>query len=480
MHGNIKKRGFVSLVGAGCAKGFISLKGLECIKQADVILYDDLIDDELLKIRKDDCELIYVGKRSGKHYKQQEEINELLIKKAEMGKYVVRLKGGDPFVFGRGGEEVLALSEKNISYELVPGVTSAVAVPELLGIPVTHREVAREFTVITGHTSSEKNNDYRKYASYSGTLVFLMALQNAGKIASELMEGGMSGDMSAAIVSYGVGTFNYRTDCTVKTLEESAAAATTPAIIIVGNVCRFHMSDESRKSAAVIGTKEFADKCTAALMPLGLKIIPNIVFEKRELPENIPASFDNASLLVFTSARGVESFFKGYAGDIRSLATVKFACIGAATKEALWEHGIIADICPNVYTSKALREGILREYDGEKIYLLRSAKGNEELYVKLTAAGKNVSDLAIYDMETVPTKLNCKVDFYVFGSAGGVDVFFEEAHPTLEGRMIAIGPVTAGRLQEYVPDKDRVIMAEEASVEGIQECMCELLRENDR
>lgn len=464
------KRSFVSLVGAGCAKDFISLRGLLCVQRADIILYDDLIDDELLEQASDKCELIYVGKRSGKHSMLQAEINALLVEKAGSGKYVVRLKGGDPFVFGRGGEEAQALLDNDIAYELVPGVSSAVAVPELLGIPVTHRGTAGAFTVITGHGGDGNAHDYRCYGKSEGTLVFLMGLHNSERIASELMDGGMSADMSAAIVAYGPAGKGYRLDCTVGTLAKTATQAQTPAIIVVGRVCGLHFKSDNRKSVLAVGSGAFTEKCHHYMLPYGIQVEKAVVFDLHKKTENIPDTFVEGALLTFTSARGVEVFFEHYISsgkDIRALSGLLFAGIGEGTLEALGKYGIVADICPEQYTSASLAEAVKTEFSGSDIYLLRSAKGTPVLYEELSNAGQNVRDIYIYDMENRSHAENYNCDFYAFGSAGAVKSFFEGGSQIGEGTVIAIGPVTAQALYEYIPERERVLVAGEATVAGI-------------
>ena len=190
----MERTGAVTLVGAGCGRDLITVKGLCALQQADVVVYDDLIDKNLLLETRPECERIYVGKRMGKHSHGQEEIHRLLALKAGAGKRVVRLKGGDSFVFGRGGEEILYLQKKGIAYEVIPGVTSAVAVPGHGGIPVTHRGMARSVTIVTGHSASGEEENYKALAALDGTLVFMMGLGRIGEITQALMDAGKGPD----------------------------------------------------------------------------------------------------------------------------------------------------------------------------------------------------------------------------------------------------------------------------------------------
>ncbi|WP_456419404.1 uroporphyrinogen-III C-methyltransferase [Methanocaldococcus infernus] len=225
----------VYIVGAGPGdKELITLKALKLIKEADVIVYDDLIDKEILKEAKKDAELIYVGKRKGKHSFKQEEINRILVKKAKEGKKVVRLKGGDPFIFGRGGEEILELKKNNIPYEVVPGVSSAIAVPEVVGIPLTHRGVAKSVTITTGHEKEgEKKIDYSKFVA--DTLVILMAITNLENIVKELMKS-RGEDEPIAIILKGFTKEQRVIKGTLKDIVEKAKDIEPPGIIVVGKV----------------------------------------------------------------------------------------------------------------------------------------------------------------------------------------------------------------------------------------------------
>ena len=241
MSENNKKYGSVILVGAGCGRGLITLRGLEELRRADAVVYDDLIDDGLLSEARSGAELIYVGKRLGKHSMAQDDINRILISCAKRYARTVRLKGGDSFVFGRGGEEVIALRKAGVPYALVPGVSSSIAVPETLGIPVTHRKVARSFTVITGHTADGTGENYEALAKLDGTLIFLMGLRSADTIAANLIRCGKDPGTPAAILSNGFSANETRIDATLGTLGEMAKKAETPAILVVGPTADMHL-----------------------------------------------------------------------------------------------------------------------------------------------------------------------------------------------------------------------------------------------
>ncbi|MBQ1904153.1 MAG: uroporphyrinogen-III C-methyltransferase, partial [Ruminococcus sp.] len=270
------KNGRVYLVGAGCGDfDLITVRGRLLLEVCDTVVYDSLIDDRLLSFVRKECEKICVGKRSGRHSETQENINRILVEKAKEGKLVVRLKGGDPFVFGRGGEEILALKKENIEYTVVPGVTSAVAVPELAGIPVTHRELSRSFHVITGHTKDDFSPDrFSAYARLDGTLVFLMGLSHLNDIACELIKYGKKNDTPAAVISNGASRSQRIVKGTLKSIYSDAVSAglTSPAVIVIGDTVRFDFSENitaplKNVTVTVTGTKSFvmklSDKLTA-------------------------------------------------------------------------------------------------------------------------------------------------------------------------------------------------------------------------
>ena len=259
----------VTFIGAGPGPGLITVRGLEALRRADVILYDDLLDEDLLSDPAlESAEKIFVGKRSGAHSVPQEETTALLISKANEGKRVARLKGGDSFVFGRGGEEALALQAAGIPFELVPGVSSAIAVPEDFGIPVTHRGTSRSFTVVTGHTAADPNateENYEALAKLEGTLVFLMGLSNLSQICGNLIDNGKPPETPASVLSKGFAADAVRYDGTLETISTVAKDAKTPAILVVGDVASFHLEQTpaAAPSISVIGTENFCRKFLA-------------------------------------------------------------------------------------------------------------------------------------------------------------------------------------------------------------------------
>ena len=449
-------KGRVTLVGAGPGRDLITVRGLERINHADVIVYDDLIDERILSEAPKECEKIYVGKRYGKHSSKQEEINKLLIEKCRAGKEVVRLKGGDSFVFGRGGEEALALMEEGLDWDYIPGVSSAIAVPGNMGIPVTHRGVARSFTVITGHTMDDSDEDYEALAKLKGTLVFLMGLNSISKITGKLMANGMDKDLPASILCKGFSQGELRIDGTLGTIADKAKEAQTPAILVIGHVAGMQLFREntdplSGTSVTVCGTNSFVHKVGSVLKREGASVFEIETIRIRETTADIPKDPGMFDWLVFTSSNGIRAFFdemKRRAYDFRRLGTVKMACIGTGTAETLSGYGFYADFIPEKYTAKELGRGLSEAVSqGEKLLILRAENGSEELNKELDKAGIQYTDEKIYESIPVSGSSDEKgtlvdTDYIVFGSAAGVRSFFENRSVAPDTKVICIGKIT--------------------------------------
>lgn len=443
MSENNKKYGSVILVGAGCGRGLITLRGLEELRRADAVVYDDLIDDGLLSEARSGAELIYVGKRLGKHSMAQDDINRILISCAMRYARTVRLKGGDSFVFGRGGEEVIALRKAGVPYALVPGVSSSIAVPETLGIPVTHRKVARSFTVITGHTADGTGENYEALAKLDGTLIFLMGLRSADTIAANLIRCGKDPGTPAAILSNGFSANETRIDATLGTLGEMAKKAETPAILVVGPTADMHLlatipgwRDAGRARVLVTGTESFTARLAARLEMEELSADRCVCLRIVPRPERIPEDLSAWGWIAFTSVNGVDLFFETLRErrvDVRSLRGLHFAVIGRGTALALEKHGVLADFVPSKFTSaafgKELPEAMRRMAEREahtgkshvpgepdrpedhshpkaqenipRLLILRAANGSPYLAEELRDAGISFDDVHIYDAEAV-------------------------------------------------------------------------------
>ena len=424
----------VYLVGAGPGdSGLITQKGLECIKKADVIIYDHLANPTLLSYAKNDCKLIYAGKIAGNHHMVQEEINKTLVEHSRFGN-VVRLKGGDPFIFGRGGEEIIALIENNIDYEIVPGISSCYSSAEYCGIPVTHRGVATSFHVITGHEKvGNETVNYSALAKLSGTLVFLMGLSSAKNISNKLIENGKSENTPVAVISSGT---TPRQKCVTGTLNNLSALAkqmTSPAIILVGDVVNLKQDWFKQKNTKILTTAT----------PLMNKSIKNAAtdFDITELPliKTVPINFDlfskadiaHFSHIVFTSANGVKIFF-----------------VGKKTADVLASYGIYADMVPQIHSGLELARLMCEKCSkNDNILLIRAENGASTMPNILSENNINFTDMHLYRTETDNSKqelLNlCLNDTdYVILSSGSAAKAFSEMADTSNIKLISIGNET--------------------------------------
>lgn len=470
--------GMVYLVGAGPGDyRLISVKACDCLKKADTVVYDRLADDRILGYARPEAEYIYVGKAASQHTMQQGDINQLLVDKAKEGKLVVRLKGGDPFVFGRGGEEALLLKENNLPFEIVPGITSAISVPAYAGIPVTHRAVATSFAVITGHedpTKGESNMRWDKLSTGVDTLVFLMGVGNLPHITAKLIENGRAADTPAAVVRWGT---KPEQEVLVTTVGQAAADVAKaqlkpPAIFIVGEVVNlreklawFDNRPLFGKKILVTRAREQASQLTAALEELGATCIEAPAIRLTD-PADAYAAVDRAidelhsyAWLIFTSTNGVERFFARLAKkglDARSLGQAKIAAIGAVTAAKLKEYGILADSIPAEFRAEGIIEVLRGEIKaGMKILLPRAQEAREILPEKLRELGASVDVAPVYqtiageiDAAAIRQQLESgAIDLVTFTSSSTVtnllqllagDAGLLAAVPTA-----CIGPVTA-------------------------------------
>ncbi len=468
------KKGFVYLIGAGPGDPqLITLKGRQILENCDAVVYDHLASTVFLSWVPSHCRILYVGKQSGHHSMTQEQINELLIKLALEGLKVVRLKGGDSFVFGRGSEEILALKEQGIGWEVVPGITSCVAVPELAGIPVTHRNVSRSFHVITGHTlkGAQSEKELAAYGTLEGTLVFLMGLQNLDTIANGLIKGGKTADTPAAVIEDGSLDSQRVVRGTLANIYEKAAKAfiKTPAIIVVGETAAFDLLGEasvkplSGLTIGITGTPSFTDRLETALKAQGARTIP--IMEMEVIPEEDPKEMTITDLLkqdlpftwlVFTSVNGVDLFFdiflKKEKGDLRCLGNLRFAVIGEATRIALQAHGFYADLMPNDYCSESLAKELIKVLTpSDRVLLARSRNGSIKLSKELEKQAIFYKDLALYHVKGKPLAddmLLSQCTHLVFGSASGVKSFLKKFTIPETTAVLAIGPVTSDALKE--------------------------------
>lgn len=475
--------GNVALVGAGCGKAdLITMRGLRLLQQCQAVVYDDLIDPALLDAVLESAKRFYMGKRSGTHAASQAEINKKLIELARSGLRVVRLKGGDPYLFGRGGEEILALKAAGIPCQEVPGIPSAIGIAAEAGIPVTHRGISRSLHIITAHTADTPDGlpaDFDALAKLSGTLVFLMGLERLSTITTRLMAAGKDGNTPSAVISGGNAPNPARVRAPLSQLTQAArnANVSAPAIILIGDVAAMDLSAPSDQlkglRIGITGTQEIAEKQMNALQALGAETVWVLRSEIRELPLkfDLQVLAEQSCWMVFTSANGVKTFFRQMAQkniDPLSLKTQKFAVIGAATGAVLAQYGIHADFCPNTFTSEALAVKIAAvAKQGEPIILFRSAIASPALPEMLHRAGFTVEDIPIYDLESEACVNPLpKLDYLTFSSSSGVKLFFEKYGMVPAGtRCVCIGSVTAQTLSQYTDDP--FLISEEISANGI-------------
>lgn len=468
----------VSLVGAGPGDaGLFTRRGLECVRRADVIVYDNLISGSILNEARLDARLYYAGKRSSNHYLTQDQINALLVEQAKLGYYVVRLKGGDPYIFGRGGEEALELDKHGIPFEIVPGISSSYSVPAYAGIPVTQREMASSFHVITGHEGAHKTEevlDYGTLAKEEGTLIFLMGLKNLGKIAGQLMANGKPKDTPAAVIQQGTTAKQKKAVSTLEHIVEEAkrCGIQTPAITVVGDVVSledkldwFGHKPLSGKRVLVTGTRYMVKEMEAELGALGAETVAISVIESLplmdEAVERAFASLADYRWVVFTSGNGVEIFFdmmKTYSVDLRKLMHLKFAAVGKKTAEALKAYGIHCDFVPSKFSGADLaREWIPQLGREDAVLLMRAKEGMSVLPEELEKAGIPFSDVALYETWVDVRRSDelgravTDADYVTVASGSAVRAFCKMVpdYQGLDAKVISIGPSTTKAAEEF-------------------------------
>jgi len=503
--------GFVSLVGAGPGDpGLLTLRGMESLRQAQVVVYDHLINERLLEYAPSQAELVYAGKRGGQHTLEQEEISALLIDRAKKGKRVVRLKGGDPFVFGRGGEEAEDLVAHGVPFEVVPGVSSAVAVPAYAGIPLTHRDYTSAVGFITGHEEAGRQSSriaWEKIATGLETLVFLMGYAQLPFIAQRLTQGGRDPETPVALIRRGTLP---RQETIIGTLKDIAKKAEEahfgpPAILVVGEVVRLR-SDlnwfESKplfgKRIVVTRTREQASGLSHLLEAEGAEAIPIPVIEI--LPSPDYQRLDEAILqiqdydwIIFTSIHGVKYFWerlRAKGKDARELKGIRLAAIGPATASELRGHGVEPDLVPAEFRAEAILEDMKGEdLEGKRILLPRAAQARDLLPKELGARGARVSVVEAYrtekpkaDFAGITEKLDQgEIDVVTFTSSSTVHHFMEgvgERGREALGKetvVACIGPITAASAREYGLEVQ--IQPQEYTIPSLVKAICDYFLE---
>jgi uroporphyrinogen III methyltransferase / synthase len=468
--------GIVYLVGAGPGDpGLMTRRSLELIASADAILHDRLIPPGALDGARPDAELVYVGKQPGGHTMRQEEINELLMKLGGEGKRVVRLKGGDPFVFGRGGEEAQALREVGIAFEVVPAVTAGVAAPAYAGIPVTHRDAASAVAFVTGHEDPEKPDsalDWPALAAFPGTLVLYMGVGNLQGIARRLIEGGRSEDEPVAVVERGTLAGQRTVTGTLADVHARVAEAgiRPPAITLVGRVARLREQLawlEERplfgRSVVVTRARAQASGLAARLATLGAEVLetPTIRIEPRPVAGEVRAAAEaigEYALICVTSPNGASLLMDALAElgkDARALANATVAAIGPGTAAELARRGIRADVVPERSVAEALVQALEDvPVQGRRALVARAAEARDLLPESLRERGAEVDVVALYDTVAEPLsdaqlERAAGADYATFTSSSTVR-FFNEAGGRVgeRTRVVSIGPVTSETARE--------------------------------
>ncbi|HVA27726.1 MAG TPA: uroporphyrinogen-III C-methyltransferase [Candidatus Baltobacteraceae bacterium] len=467
--------GRVSLVGAGPGDpGLLCVRAAEVLAQADVLLYDALASDPIVALAPTRCERIFVGKRGGNHAMPQSEIEALAIQHARAGKHVVRLKGGDPFVFGRGGEEAQALYAAGIPFQIVPGISSAIAAPAYAGIPVTHRDFNTAFTVVTGHEDPSKNGstlDWSKLADPNRTLVFLMATGNLESIAEKLVVNGLAATTPVAVIENGTRPTQRTVVSALDAVAQDVARAGigAPAIVVVGDVVTLRGQLQWFDRAPLFGKRVLvtrparqAESFVRALYARGVEPIlaSTILIVPPDDPRPAHRAIDDLAgygWVVFTSQNGVDAFFDRLAAldtDARYFGKTKIAAIGSKTAQRLRDRGVRADLVPAAFVSEEIGRALLEKTgEGERILIYRAQEARDALPTMLEDADRNVTVVAayktIFEIDPAFATKVASADVLTFTSASTVRGFVEllggedAARNAARGKLVAcIGPIT--------------------------------------
>jgi len=456
--------GRVYLVGAGPGDpGLMSVRSLELIAIADAIFYDRLIPPGALAGARPDAELVYVGKQPGVPSVPQEEIGQRLVEAGREGKSVVRLKGGDPFVFGRGGEEGEALREAGVEFEVVPGITAGVAATAYAGIPVTHRDDASAVAFVTGHEDPEKPEsalDWEALARFPGTLVFYMGVKRLAENAAALIEAGRDPEEPAAAIERGTMAGQRTVEATLGTIAEAVdrEQVKAPALIVVGQVARrreqlgwLERRPLHGRRVVVTRARAQASGLARTLRELGADVVelPAIRIEPRTDSQEVRDAMTRLgdySLLCLTSPNGVRLLFEAMqeAGqDARALAGATVAAIGPGTARALAERGIVADVIPERFVAEALVEALAEvEVEGKQVLVARAAEARDVLPDALRERGAKVDVVPLYESEVDRAQ---EADYVTFTSSSTVTNLLEALGDRFpkNARIVSIGPVTS-------------------------------------
>ncbi len=480
----MSNKGTVYLIGAGPGdRGLITLKGKDLLSRADVIIYDYLVNVHLLEYAKDGAEIIYVGKKAGQKEMSQKSINSLLVKKARKGNMVARLKGGDPFTFGRGGEEAEVLQQKEIPCEIVPGVSSVSAVPAYVGIPLTHRDFTSSFAVVTGHEDPSKQTSSIQWRALAdiGTVVFLMGIKNLRENMCELIGAGKDPSTPAAVITWGTYPKQKTLTGTISNISEMVKKnkeITSPSVIVIGEVVKlgeildwYQTKPLFGKSVVVTRPKQQAYEFIVALENVGANVMqfPTIEIHPPRSYKAVDKAIKNIEIydwIIFTSVNGVKSFFerlKALNKDLRLLHKAKIAAIGEITAQEIESMGIIVDIVPDDFKAEGLIKIFKKENMADsKVLIARARVARDILPENLKKTGAQVDVVAVYETKKPPktkTKLinkllnEGKIDLITFTSSSTARNFFELIQDLKQIKnkpvFASIGPITAKTVREF-------------------------------
>jgi uroporphyrinogen III methyltransferase/synthase len=483
--------GIVYLVGAGPGDpGLLTRRAAELLGNADVVALDALVSKEIAALVAKNAEVVYVGKRASAHTLPQDRINQLLIDEARKGKRVVRLKGGDPFVFGRGGEEAEELRAAGVAFEIVPGISSAIAGPAYAGIPVTHREHSTSLTLVTGHESEETTGiDWPTLAKSRGTIVFLMGFGNLPLIVKQLTANGMTADRPIAVISKATTPQQRTVTGTLADIETKVEGLPTPALIVVGDVVKLHETINWFESKPLFGrrivvtrAREQASELKRLLEESGAQVVqfPTIEIAPPESYESLDRVLDalpDYQWLIFTSTNGVRGFFGRLherGKDARALSGVMIAAVGEPTAADLRGRGLLPDLVPDRFLSTALLPLLEEDQRGIRTAVIRAAEGREELIEELRRRGGDV-DLGVA-YRTVPVTADIDelhdLDAITFTSASTVDNFFAAFTGETQAKLVSIGPTTSAALNRH--GKEPHAEAAQATVQALHDVVVSL------
>lgn len=497
------RNGKVSLVGAGPGDpGLVTLRAKECIERADVIVYDHLANPEMLSWAREDAEIIYAGKEADEHSLSQQEINGLLVEKARAGKEVVRLKGGDPFVFGRGAEEAKAIADAGVQFEIVPGITSAIAGPAYAGIPVTHRAANSHVTFFTGHEDPAKTEsaiDYAALAKLGGTQVMLMGVQRLGTITREMLKHGVREDLPVALVRWATTGRQETLTGNLQNIAQRAVASgfEAPAVAVFGEVVAlrenlnwYENRPLSGKRIVVTRTRKQASVLSDKLRALGAQVIefPTIRIEPPSDLRAFAELVQDAHMydwIVFTSANGVDAFFEIFFklyDDAREIGGARIAAIGPATAQRVKDFHLHVDLQPEEFVAEAVVKAFQKDGSVEnlRILLVRAEKARDVLPRDLSGLGAIVDEAFAY--RTVPETrdttgarrrlANEGADLITFTSSSTVENFLALGLSWPKGMQVAsIGPITSKTARDHGLTVD--IEARRHDIEGLVQAICD-------